>query len=44
MNFSLSAGMGFWGERLALKLTGRYSQDPYFDDDLGGIASLQINY
>lgn len=43
-NYSLSGGLRFLDDALGVKLTGAYSQDPYFDDNLEGILTLQINY
>jgi len=41
---SLGVGRRFLAERLILKLSGDYSQDPYFDDDLRGLATLTFVY
>lgn len=43
-NYSLSAGMRFFNDILEVKLTGAYSDDPYFDENLEGIVTFQINY
>ncbi len=43
-NYTLSGGLRFFEDALEVKLTGVYSQDPYFDDNLEGILTLQINY
>jgi hypothetical protein len=44
MTYSLSAGLRFFSNRLELKLTGLYSQDPYFEDNLEGILTLQYQH
>ncbi|PNU20072.1 hypothetical protein C2E25_09145 [Geothermobacter hydrogeniphilus] len=41
---SLGTGKTFLDGRLRVKLSGDYSQDPYFDDDLRGLLSLTYNY
>lgn len=43
-NYSLSAGVRFFRDILEVKLTGAYSEDPYFDSNLEGILTFQINY
>lgn len=43
-NYSLSSGIRFFDDALEVKLTGTYSQDPYFDENLEGILTFQINY
>jgi hypothetical protein len=43
-NFSLSGGIRFFHDALEVKLTGAYSQDPYFDENLEGVLTLQVNY
>jgi hypothetical protein len=43
-NYSLSGGIRFFHDALEVKLTGAYSQDPYFDENLEGILTFQINY
>lgn len=40
LSLSLSSGMHFLDDRLELKITGLYSQDPYFDEDVQGIVTL----
>jgi hypothetical protein len=42
-NYSLSTGVRFFRDVLEVKLTGAYSQDPYFDDNLEGLLTIQIN-
>ncbi len=44
VNFSLSAGWRFFDDRLELTLTGLYSQDPYFDEDVEGILTLRYQH
>jgi hypothetical protein len=44
INFSLSAGFYLVDERLALKLTGLYSQDPYFEENVEGLVTLHYQY
>lgn len=43
-NYSLSAGMRFFDDALEVKLTGYYSQDPYFDEDIEGVFTLNYQY
>ena len=43
-NYSLSGGMRFFNDVLEVKLTGAYSQDPYFDENLEGVLTFQVNY
>lgn len=43
-NYSMSMGKRFWEDRLELKLTGLYSQDPYLKDDVQGICSVIYQY
>lgn len=43
-NYSLSGGIRFFHDALEVKLTGGYSKDPYFDENLEGVLTLQINY
>jgi hypothetical protein len=40
LSLSLSSGMHFLDDRLELKITGLYAQDPYFDEDIQGIVTL----
>jgi hypothetical protein len=42
-NYSLSTGARFFHDRLEVKMTGTYSQDPYFDENLEGLLTIQIN-
>ncbi|MEJ2155691.1 MAG: SPOR domain-containing protein [Desulfobacteraceae bacterium] len=42
--FSLSGGMRLFDDRLEVKLTGTYSQDPYFDDNMEGLLTFRIDY
>ena len=44
INFSLSAGFHLVDDRLALKLTGLYSQDPYFEENVEGLVTLHYQY
>lgn len=44
INFSLSAGFHLIDDRLVLKLTGLYSQDPYFEENVEGLVTLQYQY
>jgi hypothetical protein len=44
INFSLSAGFHLADDSLALKLTGLYSQDPYFEENVEGLVTLQYQY
>ncbi len=44
INYSLSGGIRFFRDAMEVKLTGGYSKDPYFDENLEGILSFQINY
>jgi hypothetical protein len=43
-NYSLSGGVRLLDDVLEAKLTGAYSRDPYFDENLEGILTVQINY
>jgi hypothetical protein len=43
-NYSLSGGIRFFHDALEVKLTGAYSQDPYFDENVEGLLTFQINY
>jgi hypothetical protein len=38
---SLSAGMRFLDEKLEVSLSGDYSADPYFDEDLRGLLNIK---
>ncbi len=44
MHYSLGAGRTFLDNRLAAKLSVNYSQDPHFENDIGGVVTLQIQY
>lgn len=44
IQYSLSAGRRFFNNRMETKLSGIFSQDPYFDSDVGGAVTLQIHY
>jgi hypothetical protein len=44
VNFSLSTGMRFFHDALEVKLTGTYSEDPYFDENLEGLLTLQVKH
>jgi hypothetical protein len=41
---SLGAGKRLLDESLSVKVSGDYSQDPYFDDDLRGLVTLSYVY
>jgi len=41
---SLGIGQRFLDDSLALKLSGDYSSDPYFDNDLRGLLTLSYHY
>jgi hypothetical protein len=41
---SLGAGKKFLNDALSVKLSGDYSQDPYFDDDLRGMLTMSYTY
>ena len=41
---SLAAGKRFLDDALSVKLSGDYSQDPYFDDDLRGMLTVSYSY
>jgi len=43
-NYSISAGMSLLDNAMEVKLTGSFSQDPYFDEDVEGIFTLLYNY
>lgn len=44
LNLSLSAGFELTNHNLKLKLTGFYSQDPYFEENVEGLVTLQYQY
>lgn len=39
---SLGAGNGFLNDRLRVKLSGDYSSDPYFDEDVRGTLTVEV--
>ncbi len=41
---SLGAGKRFLNDALTVKLSGDYSQDPYFDDDMRGMVTMSYRY
>ena len=41
---SFGGGRRFMGDALSLKLSGDYSQDPYFDEDLRGTLTVSYNF
>lgn len=41
---SLGSGKRFLNDALSVKLSGDYSQDPYFDDDLRGMLTMSYRY
>lgn len=41
---SLGGGKRFMNDALSVKLSGDYSQDPYFDDDLRGMLTMSYSY
>lgn len=44
IQYTLSAGHHFFNNRMETKLSGIFSQDPYFDNDVGGVMTLHIHY
>lgn len=44
INISLSAGFHLIDDKLAIKLTGLYSQDPYFEENVEGLVTLHYQY
>lgn len=44
VQYTVSAGCHFFNNRMETKLSGIFSQDPYFDDDVGGVVTLHIHY
>ncbi len=44
IQYSVSAGRRFFNNRMETKLSGIFSQDPYFDNDVGGVVTLHIHY
>ncbi len=44
INFSLSTGFHLISDRLVLKLTGLYSKDPYFEENVEGLVTLEYQY
>jgi hypothetical protein len=41
---SLGTGRNFWNDALELKLSGDYSRDPYFDEDIRGLLAVTYRY
>ena len=41
---SLGGGKRFLNDALSVKISGDYSQDPYFDDDLRGMVTMSYVY
>ena len=41
---SLAGGKRFMDDALSITLSGDYSQDPYFDDDLRGMLTMSYAY
>lgn len=41
---SLGGGRHFMGDKLSVKLSGDYSRDPYYDEDLRGTLTVSYNY
>lgn len=44
MHYTLGAGRSFLDNRVETKLSVIYSQDPYFDSDLAGVMTFQVQY
>lgn len=44
IQYRVSAGRRFFNNRMETKLSGTFSQDPYFEKDVGGIVTLHIHY
>jgi hypothetical protein len=44
VNFSLSAGIHLVNDSFVLQLTGLYSQDPYFEENVEGLVTLRYQY
>jgi hypothetical protein len=44
IQYSLSAGRRFFDNRMETKLSGIFSQAPYFNSDVGGLVTLHIHY
>ncbi len=44
VQYSVSAGRHFFNNRMETKLSGIFSKDPYFDNDVGGVVTLHIHY
>ncbi len=44
INLSFSAGFHLANDSLEFKLTGLYSQDPYFEENVEGLVTLQYQY
>jgi len=42
--FSLGGGMRFFDDAMEVKLSGDWSEDPYFDSDLRGLLKVQYTY
>lgn len=43
-HYTVGAGRTFYKNRLETKLSVIYSQDPYFESDVGGVMTFQIKY
>ena len=41
---SLGTGKRFMNDALTVKVSGDYSQDPYFDNDLRGMLTVSYSY
>jgi hypothetical protein len=44
IQYSVSAGRHFFNNRMETKLSGIFSQDPYFENDVGGVVTLHVHY
>jgi hypothetical protein len=44
IQYSMSAGRYFFNNRMETKLSGIFSQDPYFESDVGGVVTLNVYY
>ena len=42
--FSLGGGMRFFDDAMEVKLSGDWSDDPYFDSDIRGLLKIQYTY
>lgn len=44
LHLTMSGGLGFLNDRLEARLSGIYSRDAYFEEDIGAIMTFMIQY